>query len=194
MLNGGIVLYNKKERHLNMKADNEKAFFEMYYQKVYQTAYFIVKDQYLAQDITQETFLKAFQSMDTLQDQKKMGAWLATIATRTAIDFIRMQKNRNDIPTEDVYIDVEIARKQISSSVEEVVEKNILKNAIRKNIAELKPPEYREVLLLKYEYELRDEEIAKHLGVSVGAVKSRLHRARKRLKTVLSNQKEIRKW
>lgn len=194
MLNGGIVLYNKKERHLNMKADKEKAFFEMYYQKVYQTAYFIVKDQYLAQDITQETFLKAFQSMDTLQDQKKMGAWLATIATRTAIDFIRMQKNRNDIPTEDVYIDVEIARKQISSSVEEVVEKNILKNAIRKNIAELKPPEYREVLLLKYEYELRDEEIAKHLGVSVGAVKSRLHRARKRLKTVLSNQKEIRKW
>ncbi|WP_062106822.1 RNA polymerase sigma factor [Bacillus niameyensis] len=187
-------MYNKKERHLNMKADNEKAFFEMYYQKVYQTAYFIVKDQYLAQDITQETFLKAFQSMDTLQDQKKMGAWLATIATRTAIDFIRMQKNRNDIPTEDVYIDVEIARKQISSSVEEVVEKNILKNAIRKNIAELKPPEYREVLLLKYEYELRDEEIAKHLGVSVGAVKSRLHRARKRLKTVLSNQKEIRKW
>lgn len=183
-----MVLFGRKSKR--SEEDHQKLIFEQYYHRVYKTAYYIVKDEFLAQDLTHDTFIKAFQNMDDLQDDSKVGAWLGTIATRTAIDYIRRQKNRNDIPTENVYIDIELSKNQNGPSVEEAVERNLLKETIMKNIYELKP-DYKEVIILKYVYELRDDEIAKQLGISVGAVKSRLHRARKRLQTVLTDHDDI---
>lgn len=67
------------------------------------------------------------------------------------------------------------------SSVEQVIEEQFLKNLIQQNIAGLKA-EYKQVIVLKYEYDLHDKEIAQVLEISVSAVKSRLHRARLTLK------------
>lgn len=177
----------KRFKDLKKQANYEKIIFEMHYERVYQAAYFIIKDKYLAQDVAQETFLKAFQKMDTLQDGNKLGAWLATIATRTAIDFLRKIKRRNDLPIDDVYIDEGRSDDQ-TVSIEDKVEYKFLEKVVQKNIQILEPPEYREVIILKYEYELTDKEIAKAIGISVTAAKSRLHRARKKLKTVLGDQ------
>ena len=181
----------KKTRSRRKDIKYEKIIFEMHYERVYQAAYFVLKDQYLAQDVTQETFLKAFRKIDTLEDGNKLGAWLGTIATRTAIDFLRKIKRRNDILIEDVYIDEERIDDQMSS-IEDKIEYKFLEKIIRKNISILEPPEYREVIILKYEYELQDKEIAEALGISIGATKSRLHRARKQLKAVLGDQLEER--
>ncbi|KXG43750.1 RNA polymerase sigma factor [Tepidibacillus decaturensis] len=71
----------------------ERVIFEMFYHRVYNTAYFIIQDRHLAQDVVQETFFKAFQNMHKVEDGHKLGAWLGTIATRTAIDFLRKVKN-----------------------------------------------------------------------------------------------------
>jgi RNA polymerase sigma factor (sigma-70 family) len=170
----------------------ERVIFEMFYQRIYNTAYFIIQDQFIAQDVAQETFLKAFQHIHKVENGEKMGAWLGTIATRTALDFLRKIKRRNDIPTEDVYMDEEVSKGQmVSSSVEKIVEDKFLKHLIKQNIEGLKI-EYRNVLVLKYEYDLKDEEIAEALDVSISAVKSRLHRARLKLKTMLRNQPGIR--
>lgn len=188
----GVILLSKDKRKATKKSlDYEQYIFNTYYHKVYQTAYFIVRDEHIAQDITQETFLKAFQNLDSLKEDHKLGAWLGTIATRTAIDYIRKGKNRNDIPTEDVYIDIELTRSVPIPTVEDEVELLLLKDEIREHIAKLQPPEYREVLVLKYIYELRDEEIARYLNESLSAVKSRLHRARKKLRVQLQQIKEI---
>lgn len=182
-----MVCLFKRKKDRKKDIDYEKIIFEMHYERVYHAAYFVLQDKYLAQDVTQETFLKAFQKMDTLEDGSKLGAWLATIATRTAIDFLRKIKRRNDIVIEDVYIDEEHFDKEMTS-IEDKIEIHFLEKVIQKNIQVLEPPGYREVLILKYEYELQDREIADALGISVAAVKGRLHRARKKLKEVLGDQ------
>ncbi|MFD1039730.1 RNA polymerase sigma factor [Virgibacillus byunsanensis] len=177
----------KKKKQSTQQANYEKIIFDMYYHRVYKTAFFIVKDDYLAQDVLQETFLKVFQRIDSLEDGNKMGAWIGTITTRTAIDFLRKLKRRNDFPVDDVYQDEESFYEE-NSSVEKIVEDKFLKNLVQQNIRSLEPPEYREVIILKYEYELQDKEIAEALGISIGATKSRVHRARIKLKSVLATQ------
>lgn len=182
-----MVSLFKKKNDRKKEIDYEKIIFEMHYERVYHAAYFVIQDKYLAQDVTQETFLKAFQKIDTLQDGNKLGAWLGTIATRTAIDLLRKIKRRNDILIEDVYIDEDHFDEEMTS-IEDKIEFQFLEKVIQKKIQVLEPPGYREVLILKYEYELQDKEIAEALGISVSAAKSRLHRARKKLQVLLGDQ------
>lgn len=177
----------KRLKNSKKQANYEKIIFEMHYERVYHAAYFVLRDQHSAQDVTQDTFLKAFQKMDTLEDGNKLGAWLATIATRTAIDYVRKIKKRNTIAAEHVYIDEE-HKDDESISVEDNIEVKFLEKVILENVQKLTPPGYREIILLRYEYELEESEIAEALGISVSAAKSRLHRARKKLKTILGDQ------
>ncbi|MCJ7840049.1 RNA polymerase sigma factor [Lederbergia sp. NSJ-179] len=173
--------------------DDEKLIFEMHYHEVYKVVYFIIQDRYLAEDLTQEAFIKAFQNLHKLKSGTKMKAWLVTIATRTAIDHIRKVKKRNDYLTDDVYIlDRNSNRNCSGSPVEGKVEKRMLKQLIKRCISVLNPPAYKEVLLLKFEYDLKEEEIAEVLNISPSAVKSRLHRAKKKLRKELQNYDEFR--
>lgn len=169
---------------------SERVIFEMFYKRVYDTAYFITQDPNLAQDVVQETFFKAFRKMNTLEDGAKLGAWLGAIATTTSLDFLRKVKRWNDIAVEDVYIDEIVSKNQSVSSVENVVEQKFMKQWLRDHISKLTPPEYRQVIVLKYEYDLKDEEIARELKVNVGTVKSRLHRAKIKLRSILEQQQD----
>lgn len=170
------------------KPDKEakRIIFEMFCEKIYQTAYYITNDPYLAQDVLQETFIKAFRSLDSLKNGEHFEAWIRTIAKRTAIDVMRKQNRWNGIPTEDVFLEkVEIS--QNGSTVEQEVEQNEMMEIIQHHMEKLKP-DYYEVLFLKYKKELKDHEIAEKLHVSVGTIKSRLHRAKKLLKKALESE------
>lgn len=175
------------------QADYEKYIFETHYQEVYKAVYFIIQDQYLAEDLTQEAFIKAFQNLHKLKNDTKIKAWLVTIATRTAIDHIRKIKKRNDYLTDDVYIlDRSSNENHSGSPIEGKVERRMLKQLIKRCISVLKPPAYKEVLLLKFEYDLKEEEIAVLLNISQSAVKSRLHRAKKKLRKEMQKHDEFR--
>lgn len=171
---------------LKRKEKNEfyRIFYEMFYDRVYQTAYFITRDEYLAQDVVQETFLKAFRRLDDLEDGAKAGAWLNTIASRSAIDMLRKRKKWNGTPLEDVLLETEQKKCSFPNPTEQEAEFIWMKEQVVKEMSALKP-EYRQVLLLKYEQGLQDEEIADVLQEKVGTVKSRIHRARKQLKSVV---------
>lgn len=183
----------KKTNPIDKNSDYEKVIFEMFYHRVYNTAYYIVKDPHLAQDVVQETFIKAFQKINSLEDGNKLGAWLGTITTRTAIDYLRKINRRNDRPFNDVYIDERRLNDQ-KSSLEEEVENRFLKESIKQNIKTLEPPEYREVIILKYTYDLKNKEIADALNISLSAVKSRLHRAIQKLKGIMTDKTENEGW
>jgi RNA polymerase sigma factor (sigma-70 family) len=150
----------------------------------------ITNDHYLAQDVVQETFEKAFKGLDKLKDPEKTGAWLGSITTSTAMDLMRKKKRWNDVTTEDVYIEKEIAKIEPGSLVEEEVEGEFLKKSIRIHISKLKR-EYRQVITLKYIHELKDEEIAYELGIKVGTVKSRLYRAKLTLKSSMGSLADV---
>ena len=162
----------------------EKEIFEKYYERVYYSAYFLIKDRELAQDIVQETFIKAFKHLHTVDEEQKLGAWLSTIASRTAIDYIRKEKKWNEIVTDDVYIGEQtLQENEIASTVEnELIQKQTYEQ-VGELINRLKP-EYKQAIILRYLYELSYEEMATYLDMNVSTIKTRTHRAKKQLKTI----------
>ncbi len=177
-----------------MEKDNEEDYqrvlFEMYYRKVYSIAHFIIKDAHLAQDIVQETFIKAFQYLNHLKEVDKFGAWIGTIVSRTAIDYLKKKQQWDDFNVKEEFIDIKAQDKFMDSPVEKILEVNEKKAIIRQEMEKMSPID-RKILILKYEYDLKNDEIASRLSISVEAVKSRLIRAKIKLKESLKNLLQI---
>jgi RNA polymerase sigma factor (sigma-70 family) len=173
-------LFKKKQID---NGNTTKLLYEMFYSHVYKIAYFITKDPHAAQDVLQETFIKVFKNIEKVEDGEKMRAWVSTIASRTAIDYIRKQKNGNEIEVEDVN-NVEVNLNELSFTVEEEVERSFQRKSVREQIQKL-PPNYRTIIYLKYIEGLKDQEIANVLDLNVATVKTRIHRAKSKLKKQL---------
>lgn len=154
------------------KESELRLLFEAHYARVYRTAYFFTRNPSLAEDVTQETFLRAFQSLEQLRDQAKAENWLVAIAANLARNVLR--KERRTFAFGSL---LEVA----SSAGEEFLEEEIFAQERRAKlqilIASL-PLYYREVIVLRYYAEMGVEEIAAALEISPGTVKSRLNRAR----------------
>lgn len=148
----------------------------IYGERVYRKAYGMVKDPYLAQDVMQETFLKAYRHLDTVQDERRAGAWLSKIAANAAIDLMRKRKCWNGVPTDANTLAWICGA--ASGCVEEEVLCRLGAEMVHTQIDRLHPA-YRDVVRMKVTHGLRDAEIAEKLGVSVGTVKSRFHRAKR---------------
>lgn len=147
----------------------------LYESRVYRTAYAMVKDPYLAQDVTQETFLKAYRHLGSVKDERRAGAWLRKIATNAAIDLLRRRRCWNGIPTENETLACLCGAS--AEGVEEEVCRRLGAEALRGCVDRL-PATYREVVRLKIECGWKDADVARRIGVSVGTVKSRFHRAK----------------
>ncbi|RTR34264.1 sigma-70 family RNA polymerase sigma factor [Shewanella atlantica] len=141
---------------------------------IFRYAYWLCGDKHVAEDITQETFLRAWRSLESLKDDKAAKAWLITILRReNARRFERKQFNYSDVEQEhleDVF----------SSSSEDQAEQHL----IRRQIAKLEL-EYREPLLLQIIGGFSGEEIAGILDLNRNTVMTRLFRARNQLKDVI---------
>ncbi|PKG58926.1 RNA polymerase subunit sigma [Shewanella sp. Choline-02u-19] len=141
---------------------------------IYRYAYWLCGDKHIAEDITQETFLRAWRSLDSLKDEKAAKAWLITILRReNARRFERKQFNYSDVEQEFI-------EDTFSSSTEDHAEQHLLQRQISK--LEL---EYREPLLLQVIGGFSGEEIAKILDLNRNTVMTRLFRARNQLKDAL---------
>lgn len=161
-----------------------RLMFENYYDRVYRAAYYITKDRFLAQDAAQDTFIKAYCHLGNIQDLSKIGAWLAVIAANTAIDHMRKRKLWNGLPTEDKVLLSFIENSETASTVEHAAVLSEEISELRIQLEQLHP-EYRQVLILKYNAGLKDEETARLLGVTAGTIKSRAYRAKRKLKKML---------
>lgn len=155
--------------------------YEQFHKLIYHIAYNLTKDVHLSQDIVQETFLKAYMKIDTLMDRRKIKAWLTSIARCTAIDFLRKQSKRNEVCIED---HEELHPLQEQNGTEETVEALFLKSSVAANIDRL-PASQQEVMRLKVTSDLSDKEIALKLNLSPATVKTRFHRARKQLYSIV---------
>ncbi|MCL1051651.1 sigma-70 family RNA polymerase sigma factor [Shewanella abyssi] len=141
---------------------------------IYRYGYWLCGDKHIAEDITQETFLRAWRSLDSLKDEKAAKAWLITILRReNARRFERKQFNYSDV-------EQEFLEDTFSSSTEDHAEQHLLQRQISK--LEL---EYREPLLLQVIGGFSGEEIAKILDLNRNTVMTRLFRARNQLKDAL---------
>lgn len=169
----------------NKLKDYQKIVYEMFYDHVYRTIYFIVKDHYTAEDLVQETFLKVFNKIGSLEDSTKIKGWISTIASRTAIDFIRKQKRQNSFPTDNVLLDsIDFSYKETASSIETKVENNLKIEYLESQISNLSDQD-RQLLLLKYVHELTYQDIGNIFDIKEGTVKSKLFRVKNNLKKIM---------
>lgn len=160
---------------------------ETYERPVYSVILRMVRSPTLAEDLAQETFIKAFRHLGSFDPQRKLSSWLFKIAHNTTLDHLR----RKDLETESIEPDEGEAADRSSTWVDEDtaspdqrIERRDLAEAIEGAIGEL-PPRYREIVVLRYQEELSYQEIAEILDLPMGTVKTQIHRARGQLAEIL---------
>ena len=164
---------------------DETAFADLirkYQRQVHTHALGKIGDFHIAEDITQETFLQVYQNLETLNDPRQFSRWLYSIVNHLCIAWHR--KNRIQTQSlEETHIS-EIEREAYSRYITTEHAKTITeaqRDLVEKLLGELKESD-REVITLHYFEEMTSSEIGMYLGVSENTIKSRLHRARQRLK------------
>lgn len=136
-----------------------------------------------AADMTQETFIKAYNSLSAFRGDSKFSVWLYRIATNVCLDFLRSRGRKPTVSLSVEDEDGEETQMEISDeshSPERLLERDLTRDAVRRGLKAL-APEYRQILLLREIQGLSYEEISEALSLEVGTVKSRIFRARKRL-------------
>jgi RNA polymerase sigma-70 factor (ECF subfamily) len=145
------------------------------YRPVYTLAFRLVGDRQDAEDVCQEAYLRVFRALGTFRGDARFETWLYRIVTNAALSFLRRKGRFGDLHPE---VEVEPAT---PSSELLLADRTVDRDALEAALLEL-PVAMRAVVVLKDVYGLSHQEIAEELGASEGAVKVRLHRARKRLK------------
>ena len=160
--------------HMNAK----RAAFDQLVRRLnadlYRFAYWLSRDDAIAQDLVQETFLRAWRSLAELRDEKAAKAWLFTIVRR---EHARMFERK--VPPLDDIADL-VIEDQDAPSAFEMSEIQEMRDAIGRI-----EDKYREPLLLQLVGGFSCEEIAEQLGISASAVMTQLFRARAKLKALL---------
>jgi RNA polymerase sigma-70 factor, ECF subfamily len=146
----------------------------------------MIGDPSRAEELAQDTFVKAFQHLDSYDPERKFSTWLLAIAHHAAIDELR----RGHLHAEP--LDQGLPRhRQIADTREEsparLAERGELREMLAAAIRNLRP-EYAELVSLRYERELTLDEVAEVTGLPEGTVKSSLHRARVELAALLRGQ------
>ncbi|MDI9860214.1 MULTISPECIES: RNA polymerase sigma factor [Bacteroidota] len=157
-----------------------------YKSKVYTTIYLIVKDTYVAEDLLQDTFVKAVDVLRSgkYNDEGKFLPWVLRIAHNMAIDNFRREKRYPNIVFEDgssVFNTLDFAE----DSIEEMQIKNETHNHLRDLIKRL-PDSQREVLVMRHYEDMSFQEIADATGVSINTALGRMRYALINLRKMMS--------
>lgn len=165
--------------------------FEMlvreYEKNVYNLALRMVGNSEDAADMSQEAFIKAYNSLDSFRGDSKFSVWLYRIVSNVCLDFIRSRKRKQTVSLsveDDNGDDVELDIADDTQSPERLMDKQLTREAVRRGLDSL-PPGQRQILLLREIQGLSYDEIAEVLNVEAGTVKSRIFRARKKLSAFL---------
>lgn len=160
-----------------------------YERKIFRLAKHITQNVEDAEDVLQETFLKAYEHMDGFQEQSKLYTWLVRIAVNESLMKLRKRRTGKLLSLdENIDTGEETVAREIAvwdDNPEQRYSREEMQSILRQAIDSL-PPIFRTVFVLRDVDELSTEEAAEALGISVPAVKSRLLRARLQLRDRLT--------
>jgi RNA polymerase sigma-70 factor (ECF subfamily) len=179
------VVVDRATRRRFRDGDSEavRAVYREYGRLVFAVALRALGDRGLAEEVTQQCFVKAWRASAGLDEDRELGPWLVAIARRTAIDVYRRESLRTGAPLDAVAAD-DPAMVTAPVSAETLYETW----EVRQAVGDL-PDDEREVVRLQHFAGMTHGQIAEQLGVAVGTVKSRSFRAHKRLATALGHLK-----
>lgn len=173
------------------RAGSQDAYAELlgrYERPVFTLVLRMVRDRSLAEDLAQEAFVKAFGKLASFDRARKFSSWLFKIAHNTAIDHLRRRELQTVSLDEPAGDDPDAAPRPVEDVAGhtpfQTAEQADLSRALTRAVGELRP-EYRQVVVLRYQAGLEYAEIAEETGFPLGTVKTYIHRARKELSEVL---------
>jgi RNA polymerase sigma-70 factor, ECF subfamily len=184
------VLIDDRSLVAQARAGTEQAYREIvrrHERPIFNLIVRMVHDPATAEDLSQETFLKAFSHLHSYNPQFKLSNWLFKIAHYTVIDFLRQHRPRMvslDDPFGDGAAIAESLSDPASRSPLADLERGEVAELLERALVELRPG-YRQAVILRYREDLTYDEIAEVMGLPVGTVKSLLHRARAELAVLL---------
>lgn len=176
-----------------VNGDFFESLFKEHHTRVYQIAYNYVENTEDAKDVVQDTFFKVYRNLGLFQDKEKTDiiAMLVVCTKRVAIDLLRKKKRRIQAVSmvyedgDGEYREYEIAD---SSQIPEEV---IIRKEHAKQLGacvDLLPAAQREVILLKYRFDLKDRESAELLGITENAVALRVKRGKENLRKMVAEK------
>jgi RNA polymerase sigma-70 factor (ECF subfamily) len=180
-----VVIYyylRRKAMKFNdiLKSNKSKKHFEeqisIIYRDLYKFIYSIIKNQNLAEDILQQTLMKAYEKFDTIKDITKFKSWIFTIAKNESLSWIR--KYNREIPSEDTYLEL------LGGYSEDIPEELLIKHEITEQVKEsikILNLVDQEIMYLRYYYDLNFREIALILNLNENTVKTKHKRAKKKI-------------
>jgi RNA polymerase sigma-70 factor, ECF subfamily len=181
------------------RGGREAAYRELvrrYERPVFALLYRMVRDRELAEDLAQETFVKALNAIESYRPEFKFSSWIFKIANNAAIDHLRRREldtlSLDGSPHAETPEAMQATALQIGARQEsplDAVEARELGGAIEAAIGRLRP-EYRSCILLRHVEGRAYEEIAEILDLPLGTVKTYIHRARNELRLALAHLKD----
>lgn len=160
-----------------------RTLVERYQRPVFSLVLRMVRDHGIAEDVTQEVFVKAWVALSRYDPRRRFASWLFKIASNAAIDQLRRKKlpttpiETSDADQSSILDRIEDER---SESPDTLVKRRELSAALEAAVAALRP-EYRLVVLLRFREELPYRDIAEATGMPLGTVKTNLRRARREI-------------
>ena len=148
----------------------------------------MVREPMLAEDLSQEAFIKVFRSLDSYDPTQKLSSWIFKIAHNVAIDQLR-RKPLDTVPLESPDEEspgpLAVLADEREGTPEAAALRSDLRRALDAGLSRLRP-DYRAVLVLRFQEGLAYEEIAEVTGLPLGTVKTHIHRGRKELAGVMT--------
>ena len=168
------------ERALLGEEESYQKILNLYKARVFSFVYRLLKHFDDAEEITFETFINCFKSLNKYDRSKKFSTWLFTIAHNLAVDHLRKQKVSYE------YIDESRNYEQLQADIVKQYEKKQKVQKIELALAAM-PPLDSELIILFHKEEMSYQEISEIVRLPVTTIKVRLHRARKKLKEMVKS-------
>jgi len=149
---------------------------------VLHTAYMYVKDSHLAEDIFQDVFIKVNQKLSTFQGSSSIKTWIIRITINTCKDYLKSAWNQKVVPMTE-FEENTLASDNDYTAVEQQDENKLIRQSVMKL-----PDKYKDVVLCVYFQEMSISEAAKTLQIAEGTAKSRLFRAKEKMKLCLEGR------
>lgn len=160
------------------------ALIDGYEKKIYNIAYRFMRNEYDAQDAAQDAIIKMFTNIKKFSFQAAFSTWMYRVTANTCLDLLRKKKPDTGIEEYERYAvsregnpDADTINKELGDSIKKAI--NLL------------PEKYVPIIILKDVEGLKYEEIAQVLDISVGTVKSRISRAREKLRDILISKRML---
>ncbi|HYH28122.1 MAG TPA: sigma-70 family RNA polymerase sigma factor [Actinomycetota bacterium] len=147
--------------------------------QVYTLAYRLVGDRHDAEDVAQDAYLRVYRGLSGFREDARFETWLYRVVTNAAFTHLKRRGRFGAVMTEDQEAAVEVVE-QGAGPVQQTIDRDEVKRAL-----EDLPESLRTVVVLRDVYGLSLREIGQEMGISEGAAKVRLHRARKKMKDKL---------